>query len=150
MTLDAGRKAIEAYFRDNWTATQYALDGHPCEPVAPFVQMVIKDGAVMQGSIGRSQNTLHNMGLLTFVIYTDAALGSSAWRGYAEALLTMFRGKTLDASGNLMTLPTQEPLVRFSPSQAGDGRHPYIGAEFIDGPFHRTNVLCPFIRYSLQ
>ena len=148
MTLDAGRKAIEVYFKDSWTATAYALDGEPCEPVAPFVQLVIKDGSVMQGSIGRAQNTLHNVGILTLVVYTDALLRSSAWRGYAQDLMDLFRGKTLDENGNILTTQAQEALVRFSPPQ--DNSHPYIGAEFIDGPLHRTNVICPFLRYSLQ
>jgi len=149
MTLDTERAAIEAYFIANWTDTAYGLDGHPFEPVAPCVQLFIKDGAVFQGSIGRVQNTLHNIGLLTLVLYTDGALGSSAWRGYAESLQSLFRGKTLDAAGAVVTSQAQTSLVRFSPPLESNN-HPYIGAEFIDAPFHRTNIICPFIRYSLQ
>lgn len=148
MSLQTERIAIETYFFANWTATPYGLDGQPFTPAINTVQMFIADGAVMQASIGRTLNTYNNLGLVTFVVYTDGALGSSAWRGYAETLINLFLGKTLDATGALVTGSGQTPLVRFSPPELGDNRQPYIGPVTLEAPLRRTNVIVPFVRYE--
>lgn len=151
MSLDTERAAIETYLATNWTATPIGFDGWPFTPTADSVQLTIADGAVRQSSIGRTVNVVYQIGLATLTIYTDAALGSSSWRGHAFALQTLFHGKTLDASGGIVTSGAQTPLVRFSPPELGDdSRHPYIGASFVNAPFRRTNIICPFVRYELR
>ena len=104
----------------------------------------------MQGSIGRTANVINNIGVVTVTIYTDAAQGSASWRRYAETLETLFFGKTIDAAGAVVTSGAQTPLVRFSPPELGDAKHPYIGATFVDAPFRRTNLIAPFVRYELR
>jgi hypothetical protein len=150
MSLDSQRAAIETYLSNNWTDTPIGFDGWPFTPAADSIQLSIVDGAVMQKSIGRSQNVFANVAVATLTIYTDAALGSASWRGYAQALKTLFHGKTLDAAGAIVTSGAQTPLVRFSPPELGDNRHPYNGASLVDAPFRRTNIICPFIGYELR
>lgn len=159
MSLQTERIAIETYFAAQWgVTTPYILDGHPGEPspskpVQPCVRLTITDGAVLQGSIGRAAagaNVLHNIGLVTFQLFTNAALGSSSWRGYAQTLLEMFHNKTLDGTGALFIGGAQTPVVRFSPPELGNGKHPYIGAQMIDVPFRMTNVIAPFLRYEIR
>jgi len=148
MSLDTGRAAIETYLNANWTASPIGFDDQPFTPTAPSVQLTITDGARMQGSVGQVTNVVNNIGVATITIYTDAAQGSSEWRGYAQALIDLFHNKTLDAAGAVVTSGAQTPLVRFSPPELGDNAHPYIGATFKDAPFRRTNIVCPFVRYE--
>jgi hypothetical protein len=150
MSLDTERAAIETYLSNNWTDTSIGFDGWPFTPTADSVQLSITDGAVMQQSIGRTQNLFVNVGVATLTIYTDAAQGSASWRGYAQSIKTLFHGKTLDADGAIVTSGAQTPLVRFSPPELGDNRHPYNGASFVDAPFRRTNIICPFVCYELR
>lgn len=147
-SLDAGRIAIETYVLASWTATPLGLDGQPFTVTAPSVRMTIIDGAAMQYSIGSTINLIANMGMLAIQLFTDGSLGSSSWRTYAESLLTLFHGKTLDATGALVTAPSQVTLVRFSPPEAGANCHPYIANVTPGTPFRMTNINCPFVRYQ--
>jgi hypothetical protein len=148
MSLDTGRAAIETFLNDRWTETTIGMDGQPFTPVAPCIQLAITDGQRMQGSIGRVRNVINNIGIATVTIYTDAAQGSAEWRGYAQALLDLFHGVSLDRYGNPITNQAQRPLVRFSPPELGDNAHPYLGAQVTEAPFRTTAVVCPFVRYE--
>jgi hypothetical protein len=148
MTLQLERQAIEAYMRANWTATPLGLDGHAFTPVNNSVLLTIKSGAAMQGSIGRTDNVIHNIGVLTCTIYTEGGKGSAKWRGYAEALQGLLQGVSLTSAGVVDT--TGNVFVRFSPPQLSPNEHPYIGADFADPPFHITNLIAPYVRYSTR
>ena len=149
MSLETGRIAIETYWKANWTATPTGYSGHPFKPVAGSVRLNINNGATLQGSIGRVQNSIYTVGLLTVSIFTDGQLGDAAWTGYAQSVLDLFHGKALDASGAVVTSGAQVPLIRFSPPELGNNAHPYIGPVTKDAPFNMTNVICPFVRYEL-
>jgi hypothetical protein len=43
-----------------------------------------------------------------------------------------------------------DTFIRFSPPELSDNRHPYIAASFPDAPFHKTNVIAPFVRHSYR
>ena len=148
MTLQLERSAIETYLAANWSATPIGYDGQAFDPVVNSVRLTIKSGAVMQGSIGRIANRIDNIGLVTLTIYTEGGKGSAAWRGYAETIMGLFFEKTLTSAGIVSASPSTA-FVRFSPPEMGDNRHPYIGADFPDPPFHLTNVIAPFVRYQL-
>lgn len=147
--------AIETYFQTQWgTTTPWAGDGQKFEPPVdakdrpiPSVRLTITSGATRQGSIGRTVNRIDHLGLATFQIMTEGGEGSAAWRGYAETLMGLFFEKTLSTTGAVITSHS-EAFLRFSPPELGDNRHPYIAADFPDPPFHLTNVICPFVRYS--
>ena len=149
MTLQLERSAIETYLADNWTATPIGYDGQAFTPINNSVLLTIKSGAVMQGSIGRIANRIDHIGLATLTIYTEGGKGSAAWRGYAETLMSLFFEKTLTSAGVVSALPATA-FVRFSPPEMGDNRHPYIGADFPDPPFHLTNVIAPFVRIEYR
>lgn len=150
MSYDTGRAAIEAYFISQWTATPFGLDGHPFEPSAGSVRLSITEGQTLQGSIGRTSNVINHVGVLTVQIYAQGGVGSSAWRGHAETLMGLFFAKALDADGVEVTDPAQTTLVRFSPPELGDNRHPYIGTVLQEAPYVVVSVLCPFIRYETR
>ncbi len=150
-TLDAGRKAVEAYFIAQWAnATPYGLDGQPFTATAPSVRLTILDGAAIQASVGQTNRVITNIGVLSLQLFTDGALGSSSWRGLAETLLTMFHGVCLDAAGAVITSPGQTALVRFSPPEVGRGCHPYVANQTPGTPFRMTTINAPFVRYQLR
>lgn len=151
MTLQKERQAIEAYFIGQWAAaTPVIPDGQIGEPVADSVRLTIQSGARLQGTIGRSQNVIWNMGMLTATIYTSGDAGSAAWRGYAETIIGFLHGVTLDDAGTPITA-VADAFLRFSPvgPNGREEQHPYLAASFKDAPFHITNVIAPFARYSL-
>lgn len=151
------RRAIESYFAAQWADQAPVIwDGQGGEPATDSegvpldsVRLTIQSGAVLQGSIGRDQNRMDHVGMVTVAIYTAGGAGSAAWRGYAETITDLFHGITLDPAGAPIT-QTADAFVRFSPPQLGERRHPYIAASFADAPFHITNVIAPFVRYSLK
>nr|WP_309504285.1 hypothetical protein [uncultured Roseovarius sp.] len=143
MSYDQERKAIESYFKSNWSATSIGYDGHPFTPEINTIRLTINSGARLQGSIGRMANRIDNVGTLVVSIYTEGGRGSSGWRGYAETLITLLHGKTLDTSGVPITA-TADAFLRFSPND----QHPYISASFPDAPFLITNITAPFVRYE--
>ena len=150
MTLDLERKAIETYFIAQWAgATPIIMDGHGGKPVENSLRLTIQSGAVLQGSIGRVANRIDNLGLVTISIFTAGGAGSTAWRGYAETIESIFFEKTLDQAGALITA-TADAFVRFSPPQLNDNQHPYVAASFAVPPLHQTNVIAPFVRYSYR
>ena len=150
MTLQLERSAIETYFGMRWgSTTPIGYDGQAFDPIANSVRMTIKSGAVMQGSIGRIINRIDNIGLVTLTIYTEGGKGSATWRGYAETLMGLFFEKTISDTGGIITASSQA-FIRFSPPEMGDNRHPYIGADFPDPPFHLTNVIAPFVRIEYR
>ncbi|APX88646.1 hypothetical protein BV394_01960 [Brevirhabdus pacifica] len=142
------RKAIETYFIAQWAgATTVIPDGQTGEPTPDSVRLTINSGAVLQGSIGRTSNRHDHIGTLVVGIYTDGALGSAAWRAYADTIIGFLTEVTLNSSGAVIST-TAEAFLRFSPPEMGEGRHPYISASFKDAPFHVTNITAPFVRYS--
>lgn len=150
MSYELERASIERYFAAQWAdQTPVIWDGQGGEPTVNSVRLTIQSGAVLQGSIGRDQNRMDHVGMVTVTIYTAGGAGSNAWRGYAETITDLFHGVTLDTAGVPIT-QTADAFVRFSPPQLGDRRHPYIAASFADAPFHITNVIAPFVRYSLK
>ena len=150
MSYELERASIERYFAAQWSAqTPVIWDGQGGEPTENSVRLTIQSGAVLQGSIGRDQNRMDHVGMVTVTIYTAGGAGSNAWRGYAETITDLFHGVTLDTAGVPIT-QTADAFVRFSPPQLGDRRHPYIAASFPDAPFHITNVISPFVRYGLK
>jgi len=150
MSYELERASIERYFAAQWSAqTPVIWDGQGGEPSTNSVRLTIQSGAVLQGSIGRDQNRMDHVGMVTVTIYTTGGAGSNAWRGYAETITDIFHGVTLDTAGIPIT-QTADAFVRFSSPQLGDRRHPYIAASFADAPFHITNVIAPFVRYSLK
>ena len=150
MTYALERSAITAYFVAQWAgATPLGLDGHKFTPVYNSVRLTIQSGRAMQGSVGKAPNSIWYLGMVTATVFTEGGLGSAAWRGYAETIQTMLFEKTIDNAGALITTMAAS-FVRFSPPQLGDGRHPYIGADFDDAPFHLTNIIAPFVRYGLR
>lgn len=157
MSYELERASIERYFAGQWAAqTPVIWDGQGGKPATDSegvpldsVRLTIQSGAVLQGSIGRDQNRMDHVGMVTVTIYTAGGAGSNAWRGYAETITDIFHGVTLDTAGIPIT-QTADAFVRFSPPQLGDRRHPYIAASFADAPFHITNVIAPFIRYGIK
>ncbi|MCD1619132.1 hypothetical protein K7H20_13765 [Salipiger manganoxidans] len=150
MTYQLERIAIEGYFLTQWgSITPVGLDGQSFTPVNNSVRLTITSGATRQGSIGRTANRIDHLGLATFQIITEGGKGSAAWRGYAETIMGLFFEKTLTSAGALITT-SADTFIRFSPPELGDGRHPYIAADFADPPFHLTNVICPFVRHSYR
>ncbi|WP_108482261.1 hypothetical protein [Oceaniglobus ichthyenteri] len=149
MTLQNERKAIETYFTTAWTDTTVpvGMDGHEFTPSINSIRLTIKSGAAIQGSIGRIANRIDHIGTLTATIYTAGGEGSAAWRGYAETITGLFFEKSITSAGALITTGT-DTFIRFSPPQLGDNRHPYIAADFASPPFHQTNVIAPYVRYS--
>ena len=151
MSLTSGRTAIEAYLQAQWvSAVPMGMDGHAFTVAAPSIRMTITEGAVLQGSIGRTLNQVHQIGLVTFQIFTAGGTGSEEWRGLADTLMDLFHGKTLDAAGAVVTTQAQTALVRFSPPELGNGAHPYISAMIEDPPYQMVNVMVPCIRYELR
>ena len=157
MSYQLERAAIEAYFTAQWgTTTPWGRDGHKFEPPidaqgrpVPAVRLTITSGATRQGSIGRTATRIDHLGLATFQIITEGGKGSAAWRGYAETIMGLFFEKTLTSAGVVITSHA-DAFLRFSPPELGDGRHPYVAADFPDPPFHLTNVIAPFVRYSYR
>lgn len=150
MTRRLERSAIEAFFRANWTATPLSktgMDGHAFTPTENSILLTIKSGDVLQGSIGRVQNVIEHVGIVTATIYTKGGNGSDAWRGYAEALEALFFEASINTTG---ARAGTDVFVRFSPPQLSPNQHPYIGADFPSTPFHITNVIAPFVRYTLR
>lgn len=144
MTLDLERRAIEAFFIAQWAdATPVGLDAHEFTPVENSVRLTIQSGAVLQGSVGRASDRLDNMGLVQVQIYTAGGLGSTGWRGYAETIQSIFRNKTIDQSGAVITAHA-DAFVRFSPQD----QHPFVSSDFPSPPFHQTTINAPFVRYS--
>lgn len=150
MSYDLERSAIETYFKTQWTdATPIGFDGQKFDPVINSICLTITSGATRQGSIGRTANRIDHVGLATFQIITEGGKGSVKWRPLAETIQGIFFETTIDQNGAVIT-DTADAFVRFSPPQLGDNRHPYIAASFPDPPFHRTNVIAPFVRYSYR
>ena len=141
MTYALERSAITNYFMAQWAgATPVGLDGQKFTPVYNSVRLTIQSGRAMQGSVGKSPNSILYLGMATVTIYTEGGLGSAAWRGYAETIQTMLFEKTIDSAGVLITTMA-DSFVRFSPPQLSDGQHPYVAADFDDPPFHLTNII---------
>lgn len=152
MSYDLERSAIEKRFRDGWAdATPFGLDGQKMTPAENTVQLSIQSGSVEQYSIGRVANKVGHMGTLTVTIYTEGGAGSSAWRGYAETIMGIFHGVTVDQNGVPITTAA-DAFVKFSPTgpRGQNQMHPYVGASFPDAPFHVTNIIVPFVRFSLK
>lgn len=147
MTYQLERSAIEAYFAAQWSVTPIGMDSHVFEPSANSIRLTIASGAVLQGSVGRTQNQKLHVGTLTVSIFTEGGNGSAAWRGYAETLINLLREKRLTTAGVIATT-TASVFLRFSPPQLAPGEHPYVAASFPAAPFHQTNIIAPFVRYS--
>lgn len=149
MSYDQERKAIETYIKANWSATPIGYDGHQFTPQADTIRLTINSGARLQGSIGRVKNRIDHIGTLVVSIYTDGGAGSAAWRGYAETMIGLLHGVTLDNAGVPITA-TADAFLRFSPvgPRGLDEQHPYISASFPDAPFQVTNITAPFARYE--
>ena len=151
MSLEAGRTAIERYFQANWVYSEpLGMDGHPFTASAGSVRLTIKDGARMQGTIGRVQNVVNRIGTLTAQIFTAGGIGSSSWRIIGDRVIDLTHNITIDASGAVVTSASQTALVRFSPPELGDAAHPYIAADIDEAPFRQTNIICPFVVYELR
>ena len=117
--------------------------------MAPFVRLTIQNGRVNQGSIGAYPlNLLHNIGAVMFSIWTAGGTGSAEANGYAETILSLFRYKTLDSAGAVVTSQAQAALIRFSPPELGFNGHPYISGRSDDPPHLMTTVTAPFVRYE--
>ena len=114
-------------------------------------RLTIQSGQRFQGSIGRTQNRIDNVGIVTVSIYTDGDLGSSGWRGHAQAAIDVFHGKTIGQDGQVIT-NTADAFVRFSPVSARgqNEQHPYVSASNKQTPFQITNVIAPFVRYEFK
>ena len=152
MTLEAGRIAIETYFIAQWAdRLPYRLSDEPFTPQIDFAVLTIREGARLQGSIGRALNRIDNIGTVTVSIYTDAEKASAEWRGHAQAVLDIFHGVTLGQDGVPISA-TADAFVRFSPTSASgrDQQHPYVSASNKQAPYQITNVIAPFIRYSFK
>lgn len=158
------RIAIEAFFRERWVEftegwaeqVYVAMDGQALDlqdangnPVFNRIRLTIKSGAVLQGSIGRQKNRIDHIGTLTATIYTEGGTGSATWRRYAEQLHDMMHGVSIETDGSLAR-STEAVFLRFSPPQLAPNEHPYIAADFDDPPYHITNVVAPFVRYSYR
>lgn len=145
------RAAIERYFAaKRGSATEPIIwDAQEGTPVENSFRLTINSGRVLQGTIGRIANRIDHIGTLTVTIYTAGGTGSAKWRGYAETIIGYFFETTLTESGTVIT-SSADSFVRFSPPQLGESKHPYIAASFADPPFHITNVICPYIRYSYK
>ena len=150
MTYALERSAITNYFMAGWAgATPVGLDGQKFTPVYNSVRLTIQSGDALQGGVGRSPNPIWYVGNVTVTIFVEGGLGSAAWRGYAEAIQTLFFEKTIDSAGVLIT-NTIDTFVRFSPPQIPQRMHPRVAADFDDPPFHLTNIIAPFVRYGLR
>lgn len=148
MTYQNERKTIEKFFTTQWAAaTPVGLDGQEFTPTINSVRLTIASGAVLQGSVGRTANRKDHMGNLTVQIFTDGKKGSAGPRGYVETVISMLMEKTLDNNGAVIT-STSDAFLRFSPPTQTGILHPYVSASFKDAPFHVTNVIAPFKRYS--
>lgn len=148
MTEQAERLAIETYFQSNFSRTsRIGYDEQKFEPVADSIRLSIINGIVTQGSIGMVSNRIDNHGLIEFEIYTLGGIGSQSWRGHTEAIKTLFRGKTIDDAGVLITTP-DDAFIRFSPNN----QHPYVSGSQskIDAPLKITIVNVPFVRYEFH
>ena len=149
--------SIERYFDTQWADRTPIIWGAHGGEAATDAQGVpiysvrhkVDSGATLQGSIGRTKNRLDNIGMVTVTIYGPGGKGDVQHRAYRQVIKDMFHGVTLDTAGIPIT-QTADAFVRFSPPQLGDRRHPYIAASFADAPFHITNVIAPFVRYSLK
>ena len=148
MSYGLERKTIEKYFIAQWAAaTPIGLDGQEFTPSIDSVRITIGSGAVLQGSIGRTANRKDHMGNLTVSIFTDGKKGSADPRGYVETVINMLMEKTLDNNGALITAHA-DAFLRFSPPTRTGIMHPFVSASFKDAPFHVTNVIAPYVRYS--
>lgn len=148
MSYGDERKTIEKYFSTQWAAaTPIGLDGQEFTPSVDSVRLTIGSGAVLQGSIGRSANRKDHMGNLTVSIFTDGKKGSAGPRGYIETVINMLMEKTLDNNGAVITAHA-DAFLRFSPPTRTGIMHPFVSASFKDAPFHVTNIIAPYTRYS--
>lgn len=153
MTIRAGNRAIRLYVQANWSSpVPMGYPGHPFTVAAPSIRMTIQTGARNQGSIGRVQNQVHQIGNVHFQIFTEGGIGTDEADGLCDTLIDLFHGKVLDADGAVVTSQSQTPVVRFSPPELGQSKHPYIAArvELDDAPYLQTNLICPYVRYELR
>ena len=152
MTLDLERSAIETYFIAAWNArTPLLMDGDAGDNAVGTCRLTITPGARLQGSVGRTLNRIDNVGIVTISIYTNAALGSVAWRSTAQAAIDTFHGVTIDQDGAVITA-TEDAFVRFSPVSArgSEQQHPYIAGTSKTTPIQTTNIIAPFVRYTYR
>ena len=151
MTIRAGRRAIIRYMKAQWvSAVPMGYPNRPFKVVAPSIRMTITTGARRQGSIGRVKNQIHQIGLLTFQVFTEGGMGTDEEDGLCDDLIDLFHGKVLDVDGVIVTTSSQTPVIRFSPPELGDDAHPYIASQTIGTPFMQTNLIAPFVRYELR
>lgn len=158
------RIAIESFLRERWIEfdegwtgqTHLVMDGQAFplvdasgDPIFNRIRVTIRSGAVLQGSIGRVRNQKLHLGTVTCSIYTEGGKGSHQWRWYAEKLHDMFHETTIDNGGAPITA-TADAFVRFSPPDLAPNEHPYIAADFDDPPYHITNFIAPFVRFSYR
>lgn len=158
------RIAIEAFLRERWIEfsegwadqTRLVMDGQAFplldaqgNPIFDRIRVTIKSGAVLQGSVGRIRNQHLHIGTLTCSVYTEGGSGSHRWRWYVEKLHDLFHEVSID-KGGAPVAATSDVLVRFSPPQLAPNHHPYVGADFDDPPYHITNFIAPFVRYSYR
>lgn len=143
MSFANERKAIEAYFKANYSATAIMWDGHTAEPVADSVRLTILNGAALQGTVGMASNRVDHVGIVAIQIFTDGGAGSQAWRGYADTITALFSGVSLDTAGATGPAPANE-FIRFSPA----GEYPSVVSSIDDPPFHITTINAPYTRYE--
>lgn len=152
MTLDAERIAIETFFEAQWAdRLPWEPDGQPFTPAVGVARLTIQSGQRFQGSIGRIQNRIDNVGIVTVSIFTDPQKGSSEWRPHADAVIDIFHDALIDTDGAQIT-QSADAFVRFSPvsDRGSNEQHPYVSASFKQTPHQITNVIAPFIRYEYR
>ncbi len=148
MSYDAERLAIETYFDVQWAdRTPLGLDGHKFEPVSDSIQLNIQNGLRLQGSIGRVNNRINNMGQVVITIFSEGGEGSVKWRTRADEVVSLFHEKALLIDGSLATGP-ENMFVRFSPPEAAPNHHPYVMANRPETPLRITQIAAPFVRYT--
>ena len=104
MSTATAYNAIRSHLVANWTSTPLAWDNEAFakpEPPVPFVLVQVTGSIYEQMTIGaetRQANRFQEEGQLLLTIIVPLGTGSDVARQHAEALATMFRGLTLDAS----------------------------------------------------
>ena len=157
MSIDGGRQAIETYWLANWTTTPtVGLAGRTAiitVDLLPVVRLTIRGGLALTRSMGLAisgQNIIAYVGILTAEIWTDGAAGDVLPNTYAETIMGLLHGKTLDGAGAIVTSSGQTALIRFSPPELGRSSNPYPGTPTTEPPMRQTSVIAPFVRYETR
>ena len=99
MSIEAARQAIEGYLASNWTSTNICYQGDdPADLLTDLDEFIFVDVApawVNTRSIADGPQSRYFF-IIQVDIYVPVNTGTATANGYADSLVTMFVGKSID------------------------------------------------------